>query len=148
MDSTDSQEILSSIVNDCLAVRVRLINRVITSVYDDALRPHGIKASQVNILVAVSAFGPVKHADVCRVLHLDPSTLSRNVERMKNRGWLETIPGKDGRTHLLRTLPEGLAIIQRMYPDWRRAQEKAASILGEKGVETVSEVAGGLLGLG
>ncbi|MFC1836152.1 MarR family winged helix-turn-helix transcriptional regulator [Thermodesulfobacteriota bacterium] len=82
MNHSHTESITAELARDCIAVRVRLINRVITAIYDEALRPFGVKASQMNILVAVSAFGPAKPVNVCRVLHLDPSTMSRNVERM------------------------------------------------------------------
>ena len=38
---------------ECLVVRLRLLNRVVTNIYDDALRPWGVKASQLNILVVM-----------------------------------------------------------------------------------------------
>ena len=41
------------IAGQCLAVRVRLLNRTITAIYDDALRPLGLTVGQLNILVVV-----------------------------------------------------------------------------------------------
>jgi len=43
----------------------------------------------MNILVATAKMGTARPADVCELLNLDVSTLSRNVERMKQRGWLQ-----------------------------------------------------------
>jgi hypothetical protein len=48
-----SKEASKRIARECIAVRVRLLNRVITSLYDDALRPLGITVSQLNLLVAI-----------------------------------------------------------------------------------------------
>jgi hypothetical protein len=31
------------IAAECIAVRVRVLNRAITTLYDDALRPHGLR---------------------------------------------------------------------------------------------------------
>ena len=47
-------EFIGRVARECIAVRVRLINRVITALYDEALRPHGLRVSQANILVAVA----------------------------------------------------------------------------------------------
>ncbi len=129
------------IARECIAVRLRIANRILTGVYDEALRAHGIKVSQMNILVAISRFGTAKPGDVCGVLHMDPSTLSRNVDRMRARGWLEAVPGGDGRTHLLRLTPEGSRLLRDAVPAWRSAQQKAASMLGEQGVEAVNRIA-------
>ncbi len=129
------------IARECIAVRLRIVNRVLTGVYDKALRAHGIKISQMNILVAISRFGTAKPADICRVLHMDPSTLSRNVNRMRARGWLEAVPGEDGRAHLLSLTPDGSRLLRDAVPAWRSAQQKAASMLGEQGVAAVSRIA-------
>ena len=51
------QEIAATIADECLAVRIRLLNRVVSGVYDQALRPLGITAGQMNILVVVSGRG-------------------------------------------------------------------------------------------
>src|SRR5437660_284440 len=82
--------------------RLRSLNRVITNRYDDALRPLGMKISQLNILVAAAKFGLARPADVCELLQLDTSTLSRNVERMRAKGWLEVVPDADARAQPFR----------------------------------------------
>jgi hypothetical protein len=77
----------------CIAARVRRLNRVVTNVYDDALRPHKLKVSQLNILVVTASLGIAEPARICEALQLDISTFSRNVERMRASGWLEVVPG-------------------------------------------------------
>ena len=49
---------------DCLAVRVRLLNRTITSIYDDALRPLGLTAGQLNVLVVIAKRGPISPGEI------------------------------------------------------------------------------------
>ncbi len=90
------------IARECLVVRLRMLNRVVTNIYDDALRPLGVKASQLNILVVTAKLGLARPADVCERLQLDISTLSRNAERMKAKGWLEVISDDDGRAQPFR----------------------------------------------
>ena len=48
------QAIIDKIAGECVAVRVRMVNRAITNIYDDALRPLGLKASQLNILIVTA----------------------------------------------------------------------------------------------
>ena len=73
------------IARECVTMKLRLVNRVITNLYDEALRPLGLKASQLNILVAAAKLGVAQPAQVCEILQLDNSTLSRNVSRMRAR---------------------------------------------------------------
>lgn len=146
MNDQDLQTLLGSIANDCIAVRVRIINRVVTAVFDKALRPFGLKVSQMNILVACAAFGPTRPGELCTTLHLDPSTLSRNVERLRKRGFLETVPGEDSRTHLVRVLPKGLKTIEEAYPSWLEAQKESARLLGSEGVKAIVDLGNRFLG--
>lgn len=132
-DSTLTEHV-NDIAENCLAVRTRLLNRVVTHVYDEALRPMGLKVSQMNILVVVHKLGRARPADVCRVLKLDTSTLSRNVERMRAKGWIEILDDQDGRAHPFQLTAEGKSLIRRAYPAWKEAQDKSATVLGEAGV--------------
>ncbi len=120
-----------TIAGECIAVRLRMLNRVVTKLYDDALRPLDLKVSQLNILVAAAKMGTARPAEVCERLHLDVSTLSRNVERMKARGWLEVIADQDGRAQPFRLTQQGRQLLSKAVPAWSQAQEKASSLLGQ-----------------
>lgn len=122
---------IDTIAGECIAVRMRMLNRVVTNIYDDALRPLGLKVSQMNILVAAAKMGTARPAEVCERLHLDVSTLSRNVERMKARGWLEVIPDEDGRAQPFRLTAQGRKLLEKAAPAWKQAQRKASNLLGD-----------------
>src|SRR5262245_14462889 len=130
----DTQKHIDTIARTCIAVRLRLLNRVVTNLYDDALRPLGLKVSQLNILVVAAKLGLTQPAKVCDILQLDTSTLSRNVERMRARGWLEVVPGEDARTQPFRLTVQGKRLLEQAVPAWEEAQGKAAELLGEDGV--------------
>lgn len=135
--STAHEKIVNSIATDCLSVRLRLINRMVGTIYDEALRPHGIKASQLNILVAVSAFGRVTSRQLCRVLHMDTSTCSRAVARLKKNRWLQVEPSGDGKILKIEVTKTGFKKIEQAYPDWQKAQAKALETLGESTAEMI-----------
>src|SRR6266852_8555577 len=97
MDNQENRRAIDAIARNCIAVRLRLLNRVVTNLYDDALRSLGLKVSQLNILVVTAKLGLAQPAVVCDLLQLDTSTLSRNVERMRAKGWLEIVSGEDAR---------------------------------------------------
>jgi len=137
---THTDESCARIARECIAMRVRLLNRVITNIYDECMRPHGLRTAQMNILVAVSLTGLVSPSDIERHLCLEKSTVSRNVDRMRRRGWLEVVPGKDGRSHQLQVTAQGTKLLRKALSAWQRAQEKAASLLGKEGVVAVTRI--------
>src|SRR5271157_2325906 len=125
---------IDTISKTCIAVRLRLLNRVVTGFYDDALRPLGLRVSQLNILVVTARLGLARPAQVCEILQLDTSTLSRNVERMRSHGWLEVVPEEDARAQPFRLTPQGKRLIEKAVPAWEEAQRRAADLLGTEGI--------------
>lgn len=127
------------ISTECTLVRMRMLNRVVSKIYDDALRPHGLKASQLNVLVAVSRMGPTRPKDLAARLMLERSTVSRNVDRMVGQGWLSIGRGDDdGRSHDLSITAKGRSLMSLLLPDWRRAQRAAKKLLGADTVASLN----------
>ena len=95
------------IAGECLARRARLVSRAVSGLYEEALRPHGITTAQMGILTAVTARGEPRPRDVTTDLCLEKSSLSRNLDRMIDHGWLEVVPGDDARSQRLRVTAKG-----------------------------------------
>src|SRR6266705_5963437 len=133
------QAMIDKIAGECIAVRLRTLNRVITNIYDNALRPLDLKVSQMNILVAAATMGTVRPLEVCEYLHLDVSTLSRNVDRMKARGWLEVVPDEDGRSQPFRLTPRGRKLLEQAVPAWSKAQQQVKKALGDGFAEQLNQ---------
>jgi DNA-binding MarR family transcriptional regulator len=132
---------IDTIARTCIAVRLRLLNRVVTNLYDDALRPLGLKVSQLNLMVVAAKLGLARPAQVCELLQLDASTLSRNVERMRAKGWLEVVPGEDARTQPFRLTAQGRRLLERAAPAWEQAQQQAGELLGDEGIALLNKAA-------
>lgn len=132
---------IDTISTTCVAVRLRLLNRVITNFYDDALRPLGLKVSQLNILVVTARLGLARPAEVCDILQLDVSTLSRNVKPLQAHGWLEVVPEDDARAQPFRLTPQGRRLIEKALPAWEEAQRRATELLGNEGIALLDRAA-------
>jgi DNA-binding MarR family transcriptional regulator len=132
---------IDTIAQKCIAVRLRLLNRVVTNLFDDALRPLGLKISQLNILVVTAKLGLARPAQVCEILQLDTSTLSRNVERMLANGWLEIVPAEDARAQPFRLTVQGKRLIDKAFPAWEKAQGQSADLLGAEGAALLEKAA-------
>jgi DNA-binding MarR family transcriptional regulator len=127
------------ISRECLAVRLRILNRVVTKIYDDALRPLGVKTSQLNILVVTAKLGLARPTEVCERLLMDTSTLSRNVERMMARDWLEVVEDEDGRAQPFQLTAKGRKLLDRAMPSWENAQEKVKKLIGADSLASIDD---------
>ena len=128
------------IAGECLAVRVRTLNRAVSALYDEALRPHGVRVGQLNLLVAIARLGTARPGDLCRILSMDKSTLSRDVEVMRRNGWLEVEDSADSRARPLRLSCDGHALMEAAMPAWRQAQEKSEALLGPEAITALGQV--------
>ena len=135
-----NQSAADQIASECIAVRVRMLNRTITSIYDEAFRPLGMTVGQMNILVLVAKRGPISPTDVARRLNMEKSTLSRNIERMRGHGWVVVSPS-DGRGQQLRAAAAGRKQLDKALPLWKKAQAVAKKLLGQRGTQSVHSVA-------
>lgn len=132
MSNHQNKETIDTIAGECVAVRLRMLNRAVTNFYDDALRPLNLRVSQMNILVATAKMGIARPAILCNALNMDVSTLSRNVDRMKANGWLEVIADEDGRAQPFQLTKVGNRLLENAVPAWENAQEQAKTLLGNE----------------
>ena len=141
------KDVISEMAAGCLMGRARLLTRVLTSMYDDELRQFGLKATQLNLLVVVAQLGPVRRIEIGRMIQLDPSTLTRNLQVMLNNGWIEEVVNdEDGRGLPLRVTKRGTALLQDVAPAWKRAQSKAEKLLGTDGAALLRMLSSDLFG--
>jgi DNA-binding MarR family transcriptional regulator len=125
------------IARECLAVRVRLLNRLVTGLCDAGLRPFGVRTGQVNILVVLANAGPLTPTAASRVLVMDKSTFSRDVDHLRRNGWVDAESTDDGRSHTLRVTDAGLKLLEDIYPTWQAGQAEVAKVLGPAGAAAV-----------
>lgn len=126
---------------DCLMGRARMLSRVLTGIYDEELRPFGIKATQLNLLIVIAERGPVRRTDIGSMIQLEPSTLTRNLQVMLKNRWVEEVDnGEDGRGLPLSATDAGRALLERVTPAWRRAQGKAHRLLGADGAALMLKI--------
>ena len=133
--SKSAQAIADEVARECVMTRWRTTNRVLAAVYDEELRPFGLKSSQHSLLVAVTKAGPVRRIELGRLLSIDPSTLTRNLAVMLTHGWIEEVPDDvDHRGAPIQTTAIGRKLLERSAPAWHRAQTRAKKMLGSAGV--------------
>jgi DNA-binding MarR family transcriptional regulator len=141
MDHEKMKRDAAEVIRSCIATRLRMANRVITKVYDDALRPLGLKVTQLSMLVVAEDRGLIRQSEVGAELQLDDSTLSRNLELMRANGWLEKVSADDARVHSYRLTEEGKTLLDKAIPVWRSAQREANRLLGAAAVQALGNFA-------
>jgi DNA-binding MarR family transcriptional regulator len=104
----------------------------LTQLYEDALRPLGLRGTQFTMLQALSLAGEVSQGQLGEILALDSTTLTRTLAIMDRRGWIARRRGRDGREWRLSLSKAGRKEFERVSPEWERLQERLHAQLGEQ----------------
>jgi len=137
MNEREASILAKGVAAECLGYRVRLLNRVITNIYDRAMQPLGLKANQANILTMLSYIGHASSADISRVLVMEKSTVSRTVNRMKKNGWINVDGNGNGPSQAITVTAEGRKRMASAHEQWKKAQKQATELLGKEGVAAI-----------
>ncbi|HEX7289285.1 MAG TPA: MarR family winged helix-turn-helix transcriptional regulator [Candidatus Angelobacter sp.] len=115
----------------CMCASFRRATRSLTQLYDQALRPTGLRATQFTVLQALSLTGEVTQGELGEVLAMDSTTLTRTLAIMVRRGWLVRRAGKDRRERRVRLAPAGHHQLKRGLVQWEKVQRRLRKQLGD-----------------
>jgi DNA-binding MarR family transcriptional regulator len=121
----------------CMCASLRRSSRALTQLYDQALRPLGLRATQFTVLQALSLVGEVSQGGLGQILAMDSTTLTRTLEIMGRRNWIAKKQGKDRREWRLRLTKVGDSQFKRALSSWQGVQSKLRSQLGSDRWETL-----------
>ena len=109
---------------ECVCLNLRMASRAISQVYDEALRPTGLKTTQLSLLRFIRRFGPISFQKLAEKFVIDETTLPRSLGLLEKHGYIRIEAGTDRRERLASLTPKGEAVIEKALPLWRRAQER------------------------
>ncbi len=115
---------------ECFAGNARMAARSATKLYDERLRPSGLRATQLAVLWAVLALEPVTARRLATVIVSDETTLSRNLKVLAVDGLIQLVPGEDRRSRLVTLTRAGRRALERALPLWEQAQADMRESLG------------------
>ena len=140
IEKGDLETLATSTTDACIATRVRQLSRIITRVYDDALRPHKITASQFTLLTQLAQTDGITAAEIGLELDIEKSTLSRNLKRLLALGHIVMDPPAGRRGRGLHLTPRGQKVIREAFPLWQAAQRRATDVMGKESREMLDSL--------
>lgn len=119
----------------CACFNLRKASRAVTQLYDDALRPAGLRATQFSLLALLRLAGTVPMTRLAEEAVMDRTTLARNLEVLRRDGLVRVQPGEDARVREVEITRAGVARLEEAFPRWQRAQRSMARSLGARRME-------------
>jgi DNA-binding MarR family transcriptional regulator len=133
--------LVGEVAQGCLLTRTRRISRVVTAIYDEALRPFGVKSPQFSLLVLIAKLKGASRSEIGRANHQERSTLTRNLASLLAEGWIEELVPEGGRRRPIVLTEAGQELLGSAANAWRSAHVKAGSLLGAQGVDAIVSTA-------
>jgi len=115
---------------ECTCFNLRKGMRVVTQLFDNAMRSINLRGTQYTLLVLVLALGPISVSKLAEEMVTDRTTLSRNLEPMRRNGLIKIGRGEDRRTRIVKITDSGRKKLEEAYPIWQKTQEDLKTKLG------------------
>jgi len=116
----------------CACFNLRAAARAVTQLYDEHLRPTGLRSTQFSMLVLLRATGPLPMTQLAKEAVMDRTTLARNLEVLEREGLVRVQPGEDARVRQVELTRAGAAKLDYAFPAWRAAQRSIERAVGEQ----------------
>jgi DNA-binding MarR family transcriptional regulator len=120
------------IIESCACHRIRTAARFVTRAYDEALRPVGLRATQLAVLLAVAAEDAMSITALAKFMGMDRSTLTRNLRPLEKEGLR--------RSRTLEITKAGRSRLREALPLWSSAQRALKRKLGDRTWDEVRRV--------
>ena len=125
------RQLSSDVAGVCACRKMRQASRKITRMYDEVLRPAGIKATQFNVLAIVALGDEATLTELAETLGMDRTTLSRNLRPLERDGLVEVSAEGYRRARSANITNKGVAVMEKALPLWRSAQKSLKRRLGD-----------------
>jgi len=119
----------------CVCFNVRKAARAVTQIYDNALRPAGLRATQFTLLAAIKILQPVTVAHLAEATVTDRTTLGRNLKLLEKKGLIRILAGEDLRERNVYLTERGEGAVAKGISLWEQAQTRLTGQLGQEATE-------------
>ena len=124
----------------CNCLNLRRASQAITHVYDELLKPCGLRVNQFSLLAHIKGLEPVSVSDLALAMRLDRTTLVRNLRSLEEQGFIEDIAATGTRSRQLKLTERGLKLTLEAEAVWSEAQNSLVNYLGKEEVATLTEL--------
>ncbi|WP_442602410.1 MarR family winged helix-turn-helix transcriptional regulator [Paenibacillus sp. KN14-4R] len=117
-------------LKECLYFTANRLGRVISKMAEDEFASSGMSPNSAFLLMAVYENDGISQKELGQILHLQPSTVTRLIEKLASKGLL--FNRVEGRLSLIYVTEEGKALEGSINECWNNLRSRYVAILGEE----------------
>src|SRR5712691_12554421 len=111
-------------LSPCVCSTLHMVSRAVTQLYDDILRPSGLRVTQFSILGAIARLGAANLRQLEHTLAIDQTTLTRSLNLLERDRVIKRVPHPDGRIKAMTLTSKGRKLLRPARPLWRPPQTR------------------------
>lgn len=116
----------------CVCNTLRMVSRAVTQLYDEILRPSGLRVTQFSILAAIGRMGEANLRRLEDALAIDQTTLTRSLSLLERDRLVQRVSHPDRRVKAIGLTSKGERALAVARPLWAQAQDTILRELGTK----------------
>ncbi|MBE9477314.1 MAG: winged helix-turn-helix transcriptional regulator [Proteobacteria bacterium] len=127
---------------NCLTYNAQRIARSMGRQMEIALRPVGLTNQQFSTLTILKHFKVISTLELADKMGVERTTMTRNLEQMRLKGWLEPAKVDDQRVRAFRLTAAGEKLQSQALPLWKEQQANFMEYLGKDTASDLVALAG------
>src|SRR3989442_1578564 len=116
----------------CVCNTLRMVSRAVTQLYDDVLRPSGLRITQFSILATIARMGASNLRQLEDTLAIDQTTLTRSLNLLERDRVIERVPHPDPRIKAKILTSKRSRALEVARPLWTQAKARVVREVGPK----------------
>lgn len=117
------------LLHHCLYFTANSLARTITRMTEEEFRITGMSPPHAFLLMLVNATPGLSQKELAQKLHLTPSTVTRFIDHLAQRGYLER--RAEGKTSKIYPTEKGSQLQETIGLAWQRVYQRYSDLLGE-----------------
>jgi len=131
----------------CACSTLRGLARRATAIYDDVLKPVGLKQTQYSVLTSLDRLVHCSLGELAKACDLDVTSLSRGLRPLIANGWVKSGRGKDDRTKRYELTAQGKHVLRKAFALWKKAQSRLHEVIAPEHIRALEDLSGILKGV-
>ena len=124
----------------CLTYSVNALSRLMTKIADEEFSAVGLSSSHAFLIMSVNKKPGVNPKELAEVLQLTPSTVTRLIEKLEFKGFVER--QQCGRCTEVFPTPAGMRLNNEVKEAWSKLTKRINTVLGEESCTNLTSAIG------
>jgi DNA-binding MarR family transcriptional regulator len=129
---------VEDIFNNCLYFTVSKLSRTITKMAEEEFVSTGLSPTYAFVLMSVNEKPGISQSDICEILNIAPSTLTRFIDKLEGKGLV--IRKSEGKKSFIHSTEKGIELQKDIEKAWLSLYHRYSKVIGYEEGDRLSKL--------